>query len=128
MMTREALRERESHPGIGERRSTPRVAMEVEVSLTSEAYFYVGLTGDVGAGGVFVPTYQLRPVGSVIDIDFALPSGTVHARGRVRWVREAREGAPSGLGIAFEKLEEEDRQRIEQLCSARSPIYYDVEN
>ena len=43
-------------------------AIEIEVSLTSEAYFYVGLTGDVGTGGVFVPTYQLRPVGSAVDV------------------------------------------------------------
>lgn len=57
----------------GERRSSPRVALEVEVSLTSEAYFYAGLTGDVGAGG-------------------------------------------------------DDRERIDQLCSARSPIYYDVDH
>jgi uncharacterized protein (TIGR02266 family) len=109
-----------------ERRSWPRLAIEIEVSLTSEAYFYAGLTGDIGAGGVFVPTYELRPIGSTIDIDLKLPSGTVHARARVRWVRDARDGTPSGLGIAFEQLEDEDRARIEELCRARSPIYYDV--
>jgi uncharacterized protein (TIGR02266 family) len=109
-----------------ERRSSPRVGLEIEVSLTSEPYFFVGLTGDIGAGGIFVPTYQLSPVGSAVDIDLKLPSGTIHARGRVRWVREAREGTPSGLGIAFEKLEDEDRARIEELCRQRSPIFYEV--
>jgi uncharacterized protein (TIGR02266 family) len=113
---------------FGERRSTPRVALEIEVSLTSEAYFFVGLTGDVGAGGVFVPTYQLRPVGSMIDMEFTLPEGKVQARGRVRWVREARDGMPSGLGIAFESLADAERERIEDLCRKRSPIYYDIDD
>jgi uncharacterized protein (TIGR02266 family) len=108
-----------------ERPSSPRLALEVEVSLTSEAYFYGGLSGD--PGGVFVPTYQLRPVGRSVEVAFKLPSGTARARGRVRWLRDAHDGASPGIGIAFEELGDADRVQIEEMCRARSPIYYDVD-
>jgi uncharacterized protein (TIGR02266 family) len=111
-----------------DRRSSPRVVIEVEVSLTSEAYFYAGLTGDVAEGGVFVPTYELIPIGSEIDIDIKLPRFTFRVCGRVRWLREAKDGYASGLGIAFEALDDKDRARVEQLCRHRAPYYYDVDD
>jgi uncharacterized protein (TIGR02266 family) len=102
--------------------------IEVEVSLTSEAYFYAGLTGDVREGGVFVPTYELMPIGSEIDVDIQLPRCTFRACGRVRWVREAKDGYASGLGIAFETLDASDHARVEELCRHRAPYYYDVDD
>jgi uncharacterized protein (TIGR02266 family) len=101
--------------------------LNVEISLTSEAYFYTGLTGDIGEGGLFVPTYELRPLGTTVDVEFKLPSGTVQVRGRVRWVREAKDGIAPGLGIEFEDLGNEDRARVEEICRERPAIYYDVD-
>jgi uncharacterized protein (TIGR02266 family) len=110
------------------RRFPPNGSIEVEVSLTSEAFVYTGLTGDIATGGVFVPTYELRPVGSEVDVRFKLPSGTLSLRARVRWVREAKEGIASGLGIGFESLEDKDRARFEEICRARPALYYDVDD
>src|SRR4051812_13463680 len=71
-----------------ERRVSPRVPLDIEVSLTSESQFYVGLTGDLSEGGLFVPTYQSHRIGAPVDIELTIPSGVVRARGTVRWIRE----------------------------------------
>ncbi len=110
-----------------ERRTKPRLKLDLEISLTSETHVFVGLTGDISTGGVFVPTYQLKPIGSLIDIEFTLPTGLVQAKGEVRWIREQSDYAPPGIGIAFLELPTEDRERIETFCRLRSPTYYDIE-
>jgi len=110
-----------------DRRSSPRVVIEVEVSMTSESNFFAGLSGDVSSGGIFVQTYEARSIGTKLDLIFALPDGPVHARGVVRWTQEKREGVEPGLGIAFETIEAADRARIEAFCKARPPLYYDVD-
>jgi uncharacterized protein (TIGR02266 family) len=115
-------------PLVRERRARARVAIAIDVSLTSESHFYAGLTGDVSGGGVFVSTYEPHPIGSRVEIELALPLGPVHARGVVRWVREMADGLAPGLGIAFEHLSDDDQRAIESFCEERAPIYYDVDD
>jgi uncharacterized protein (TIGR02266 family) len=108
-----------------ERRADVRIALEVEVSLSSESHFFVGLSGDVSRGGLFVVTWRKLAVGTPIFVAVELPDGRLLADGEVRWARE--EAAAPGLGIAFTSLSEEDRQRIEVFCGQRAPLYFDVE-
>ncbi|MFO0675253.1 MAG: TIGR02266 family protein [Polyangiaceae bacterium] len=115
-------------PDGSERRTTPRLKMDLEVSLTSESHVFVGLMGDVSTGGVFVPTYELKPRGAIIEIEFTLPSGLVQVKGEVRWIREQSDHAPPGLGIAFVDLTDDVRERIEAFCRQRAPTYYDIES
>jgi uncharacterized protein (TIGR02266 family) len=109
-----------------ERRSTPRVAIEVTVSLTSESHFFVGLTGDLSQGGLFVATYRELSIGTEMEVALTLPDGLLAARGQVRWVRRATDTVAPGVGVAFEQLTEADRARIETFCAARAPWYYEV--
>ena len=113
---------------IAQNRLAQRHALGVEVSLTSESQFFVGLTGNISTGGVFVATYETRAVGSRIDLEFTLPSGIVRARGIVRWLRVTRDGGTPGFGVAFEELTRDERTRIESFCKERAPLYYDVED
>jgi len=108
-----------------ERRADVRIALEVEVSLASESHFFVGLSGDLSGGGLFVVTWRKLAVGTPIFVAVDLPDGRLLADGEVRWVRDASD-AP-GLGIAFTGLSEEDRRRIEVFCAQRAPLYFDVE-
>ena len=110
-----------------EHRASQRVSFAVELHMASESHFFSGLSGDISEGGVFVSTYRALSRGSQVDLEFSLP-GTervVHARGEVRWQRDASPDAPPGVGIAFEDLDEEDRRVIQQFCSIRPPLYYD---
>jgi uncharacterized protein (TIGR02266 family) len=110
-----------------DRRGDVRVAVEVEVSLESESNFFVGLSGDVSRGGLFVITWRQVPVGTPIFVAIDLPGGRLLADGEIRWVREVAEGVSPGLGIAFVGLSEEDRKRVDQFCAKRAPLYVDIE-
>lgn len=104
-----------------------RVAIEVEVSLSSESHFFVGLSGDVSRGGLFVVTWRKLTVGTTIFIAVDLPDGRLLADGEVRWVRDPADGVSPGLGVAFTGISEEDRRRIDAFCAQRAPLYFDVE-
>ena len=110
-----------------ELRASQRVAVGVDIHLASDSHFFSGLSGDISEGGLFLSTYRSLPVGSAVEIEFSLPgSGTpLHARGEVRWLREHSTGQPQGVGIAFDHLEEDDRERIHRFCTMRPPLYYD---
>jgi uncharacterized protein (TIGR02266 family) len=118
---------RKSDPA--DRRTAPRVHMEVEVTLGSETQFFAGLSGDISSGGIFVSTYQRVKVGTEVSVQFTLPNGSVNAKGTVRWLRDAnpKEGLTPGLGICFESLAPVERSMVQSFCAARAPLYMDVD-
>lgn len=110
------------------RRASERVPVETEVSLHSESQIFVGLSGDISQGGIFVSTYKNLPIGTQVHIKFSLPLGEIEAVGTVRWTRPATEGGePPGVGISFDGLDSRSRSVIEQFCRARPPLYFDVD-
>jgi len=110
-----------------ERRAAPRVSLEVDVSIESDSHFFVGLSGDISRGGLFVATWRKLPVGAAVEVALSLPGGQVLAHGTVRWVRDLSEGVNPGFGVAFEELSAEARARVEAFCAAQTPYYYDVD-
>lgn len=104
-----------------------RVALEVDVSLSSESHFFVGLSGDVSRGGLFVVSWRKLPVGTQLFVAIDLPDGRLLADGEVRWTREAADGVSPGLGIAFTGLTDDAQRRIDAFCAERAPLYFDVE-
>jgi uncharacterized protein (TIGR02266 family) len=114
------------------RRVTGRTVLEVDVGLVSDSNFYAGITMDVGTGGLFVATYQIRPVGTPIAVSMVLPDGhAVWAKGEVCWVSEPRpestDDAVPGMGVRFTHIEPEDLAAIAQFCTVRPPIYHDTD-
>jgi len=110
-----------------EHRASQRVAVAVEINLASDSQFFSGLSGDISEGGLFLSTYKSLPLGSAVDLEFSLPGSEapLQARGEVRWLREHSTGQPRGVGIAFDELAEEDRDRIHRFCTMRPPLYYE---
>jgi uncharacterized protein (TIGR02266 family) len=112
-----------------EMRASPRARIDVAVSFESEDNFYQGFSEDIGDGGLFIATYDLKPIGSIIDIELTLPSGHImRASAEVRWLRDLRddcEGVSPGMGLAFRELLPEDRRAIGAFVDARAPIFYD---
>jgi uncharacterized protein (TIGR02266 family) len=113
-------------PGGIEQRAHQRSELQVEVTLTSDSHFFVGLTNDISTGGIFVSTYRPLDVGAKLEIEFALPDGTIHVKGTVRWRRDSSEMAP-GVGISFDDIDAEHMQLIERFCARRPPLYYDLD-
>lgn len=120
---------RESFASTGsERREGSRRACVIELEFTEDTEFFTGLSQDIAEGGIFVATYALLPIGTMLALSFELPSGAlVEARGQVRWVRNASEnGTRPGLGIAFTELSAGASEQIAAFCATRPPLFFDV--
>ena len=122
----------EPEPAGAERRRSRRLDLAVDVGFETANNFYQGFSEDLSDGGLFVATYQLEPVGTIIEIEFTLPNGhIVRARGEVRWLRDLRNDSADvqpGMGLRFVGLPEEDKRAIKAFTEARNPLFYDDED
>ena len=112
-----------------ELRTDFRAAVELDVSLGSEHNFYAGFVENLSAGGVFVATHLLRPVGEVIELSIHISEAgsTVKGTGEVRWLREYNETSdvPPGMGVKFLDLEDGAENAIEHFLAQRDPLFFD---
>jgi uncharacterized protein (TIGR02266 family) len=121
-------------PRGAERRTSPRVDLEIEVGFESESNFYTGLTQDISTGGLFVSTHHLRRIGDRVTLKFTLPglSAPIIVESEVRWIRESSSlhgahDAPTGMGFKFLDLSPQARAIITKFLAARESIFYDDE-
>jgi uncharacterized protein (TIGR02266 family) len=112
------------------RREHSRFSVDLDVTIGSDHNFYAGFAENLSAGGVFIATHKLKPVGSKIDLSINLPDGAqLQAAGEVRWIRVFNEQSdtPPGMGVRFENLEPSALQAIEGFLSRRDPLFFDDE-
>ena len=88
-----------------------------------------GITGNIGAGGVFIETTSPVKVGTSIHLEIILPTkenNPVHASGEVVWVRTRPERIVyfPGMSIRFDKISLEDQDRIRELTENISQVRY----
>jgi uncharacterized protein (TIGR02266 family) len=123
-------------PQGAERRTSPRIDLEIEVTLDSDSNFYTGLTQDISTGGLFVSTHKLRKIGQHMMVKFGLPGSgvSVVVECEVRWLREAGPlhdhrsvDHPPGMGLKFLNLSSEARLAIVAFLRSRDSIFYDDE-
>ena len=112
------------------RRQHVRTRYRVEVTLESESNFYNGFTENISSGGLFIATYDIRPMGERIHLEFTIPdrSGPVSIIGEVRWLREYNHSNTDmipGMGVRFIDLSESDRADIEKFIATKDTIFYD---
>jgi uncharacterized protein (TIGR02266 family) len=111
---------RESIPGTREK-------LEANVGATTESNFFVGFSGDISDGGVFVATYQTVEVGQKVEVLVTLPGGFEKTiPGTVRFVRDPMDlESEPGIGVHFDRLDEEARELILRFIRKRPPLFYD---
>ena len=102
-----------------ERRSSPRIPIETDVTVGGHGRVQSGVSIDVSMGGLFVAAYAPLPVGTRVSVRFRLPTGSVVASGAVRWVRDARPGRIAGMGIELTEMSDEDRETLRRFCGNR---------
>jgi hypothetical protein len=100
--------------GIREKRRSPRVEVPkgVWVAWQGSNQRFVSRVSDLSMGGVFIPTANLPPVGTVVRLTFELPDGEVYAPAVVRHTVVGR-----GMGVEFAAAEDGDLVRILQLLT-----------
>ena len=97
-----------------EKRRFPRVELSkgVWVAWQGGVQRFVSRVSDLSKGGVFIPTENLPPVGTVVRLTFELPDGEVYAPAVVRHTVVGR-----GMGVEFAAAEDGDLVRILQLLT-----------
>jgi uncharacterized protein (TIGR02266 family) len=112
-----------------DRRQSPRIRVELEVTFNSEHNFFLGLTENLSEGGLFIATHQTMPVGTRIDLKFKVPSMETpcDAKAIVRWVRHYSEDIVDtpGMGVSFISIDPAVLAAIRSFLKARAPIFYD---
>jgi uncharacterized protein (TIGR02266 family) len=111
------------------RRKHSRFAVDLDVTVTSEHNFYAGFAENMSAGGLFIATHQLKPVGERLEFTVNVPGidQPIRGVGEVRWLRTYSEtsNVPPGMGIKFEKLEPGSLRAIDEFLAQREPLFYD---
>jgi uncharacterized protein (TIGR02266 family) len=100
-----------------ERRRTTRSDVLVRVEYSTIDEIFSEFTRDINEGGLFIETEKPRPTGTEVAMRFNLPGGAepLQTIGRVVWVRSSGDDAPAGMGIEFDELTTEARQRINDM-------------
>jgi len=107
-----------------------RTRIEANLGATTQSNFYVGLSGEIAHGGVFLATYEMLPKNTSVFMLVTLPGGfEFECDGYVRFLRDpldlTSESEP-GIGIQFEDLSDDARRLVLRFIRNRPPIFYDV--
>jgi uncharacterized protein (TIGR02266 family) len=117
------------HPHVTAPAGARRVDLEAKVGVSSETNFYVGFSGEIAEGGVFVATYNTLDVGSLAVVTVTLPGGyEFRVPGYVHFVRDPMDmtdESEPGMGVKFEQLPSENRELILRFIRKRAPMFYD---
>jgi type IV pilus assembly protein PilZ len=107
-------------PGSGlERRRSGRFDVTWQVDCETEDTFLYAYITNISEMGIFVKTDKLLPVGSHLVLRFAPPSSreTFVLSGIVQWLNPLRplgDNPNPGMGIRFQALKPDDRERLVQ--------------
>jgi uncharacterized protein (TIGR02266 family) len=111
------------------RRVHPRFTVDLDVTVASDHNFYAGFAENLSAGGIFVATHKLLPVGETVKLSIRLPGmdEPIEGTGEVRWVREysERSNVPPGLGFRFVELSSGASEAIKRFLENRDPLFFD---
>ncbi|HYQ18648.1 MAG TPA: TIGR02266 family protein [Polyangiaceae bacterium] len=112
------------------RREHSRFSVDLDVTVGSDHNFYAGFAENLSAGGVFIATHKLKPVGSKIELSINLPDGVqLKTEGEVRWIRVFNEHSdtPPGMGVKFNDLPASSVAAIQNFLARRDPLFFDDE-
>jgi uncharacterized protein (TIGR02266 family) len=111
------------------RRIHARFLVDLDVTLASDHNFYAGFAENLSAGGIFVATHKMLPIGERLVLSIRLPGHNppIEGTGEVRWVREysERSNVPPGLGLRFVEMAPGSVQAIERFLENREPLFFD---
>lgn len=112
-----------------QRREHARIHVELTVDFESEHTFYAGSALNLAVGGLFIATPNPLPVGYVVSLKLALPTGRIAAEAEVMWTAEAppESRGLSGMGVRFRDISAVDKVRVEAFIEQRAPMIYEEE-
>jgi type IV pilus assembly protein PilZ len=102
-----------------DRRRSGRFAVTLQVDCETEDTFLYAYITNISEMGIFVKTDKPLPVGAQLILRFASPTSTDSfvLTGLVQWINPVRplgDNPNPGMGIRFQELSAEDRERLVQ--------------
>jgi molecular chaperone DnaK len=109
-----------------ERRRHPRAPLSLLVQYRFNTFedFLAEYSADISAGGMFIPTEEVREEGSLVHLQFWLEDGTRLIEGTGRVARVISVGDPNrtaGMGVEFVNLDVESTELIHRIVAAKAP-------
>ncbi len=109
--------------------SGPKLDIEANIGATTESNFFVGFSGEISEGGVFLSTYEVLAQGTHVRVLVTLPGGfDFTTDGWVRFVRDPfdlESESDPGMGIQFVNLDANSRELVLRFVRKRPPTFYD---
>jgi uncharacterized protein (TIGR02266 family) len=102
--------------------------LDVVLNTTSESNLYLGFSQDVAEGGIFVATYDPRPIGARVQLSLHLEGAEpVVLAGHVHWLRPQGSGddMPVGVGVRLGEISNEVAKALQSFAVRRTPLFYD---
>ena len=112
-----------------EQRTSLRMKLHAQVTLTSESNFFMGLTENISEGGIFVSTFSPPAMGEQVELAIVVDEGdAVPVQGIVRWIRTDENGNPTGCGVQFTDITDDVRRAIEVMMVGleKEPLLHEV--
>lgn len=113
------------HRSADNRRTQPRVEMELDVDVTTGDASFTGFSGNVSTGGIYVAWHgfagRTPRINERLNVSFSLPGikEPIAATAEVRW---SRSGTPGGIGAQFLDLPPRSRRLLEHFVALREPL------
>ncbi len=103
-----------------DRRKSDRAELVVRVDYQTVDELFSEFARNINEGGLFVETSASHPVGTEVHLQFHVPGAEEPLQVAGRIVRHSGKdsGEPNGMGIEFDDLDRQARQRIDQLVRA----------
>ncbi len=100
-----------------ERRRAERADLVVRVDYQTVDEFFSEFARNINEGGLFVESETPHPLGTRVDLQFQLPGSDEPAQlsGTVVRTSNGSGSEPPGMGIVFDDLDRQTRQRVDQL-------------
>lgn len=100
-----------------DRRRSNRVELIVRVDYKTVDELFSEFARNINEGGLFVETESPQQPGTLVDLHFRLPGSEqpVRATGTVVRVCGPDSGDIPGMGIEFEELDADNRERINEM-------------
>jgi uncharacterized protein (TIGR02266 family) len=108
-------------------RREKRVDADLAVTVNSDHNFLAGFATNISAGGIFIATSIVHPVGTKFNLSIHLDDGdarVVRGVGEVRWLRARQDSGntPQGIGIRFISIQDDGEDRIKRFLAVRAPL------
>jgi uncharacterized protein (TIGR02266 family) len=103
-----------------ERRRATRAPLVVRVEYATVDALFSEFTRNINEGGMFIETDQPPALDSSVTMQFSLPgdAGPIKVGGRVTRVSDGQDGEIRGIGVEFDTLDPEARDRVNGLVQA----------